>query len=178
MASAPAAVSEGESEGQTGETASAVAPGSSQRGFEEGWDRGVPAIWTGRRGRKAFFFPWSGADRHPRPSFLMYPLVLLGRSVEKLQICPEIKVAEIPRGSTQWNRKCQDFPGSVRLALEVGSTYIEIYQEDLLIPELAKVAEEVNRELKPQVRQYGRPRVKTLPLRPGSPPGKESRSTK
>ena len=57
----------------------------------------------------------------------------------------------------------------MKLALDVGSTYIEIYQEDLLIPELAKSAEDIHRELKMRIRQNGGPTImlKELPPSPG-----------
>jgi hypothetical protein len=42
-------------------------------------------------------------------------------------------------GSTQWDRKCQDYQGTLTLAQDVGSTYMEIYQDDLLIPELGRM---------------------------------------
>ena len=58
-------------------------------------------------------------------------------------------------GSTQWNRKCQDYEGTLKLGLEVGSTYVEVYQEDLLIPELARFAEGIHQELKTRIRQQG-----------------------
>jgi len=48
-------------------------------------------------------------------------------------------------GSTQWPRKCNDFPGTIHLAADVNSTYLEIYQEDLLVPNLARQVEELNR---------------------------------
>jgi hypothetical protein len=62
-------------------------------------------------------------------------------------------------GSTQWNRKCQDFEGTLRLALDVGSTYVEVYQEDLLVPELARFAEGIDRQLKARIQAHGEPAV-------------------
>jgi hypothetical protein len=46
---------------------------------------------------------------------------------------------------------------------------LEIYQEDLLIPELAKSAEDIHRELKTRIRQNGGPTImlKELPPKPG-----------
>jgi hypothetical protein len=61
---------------------------------------------------------------------------------------PKTTIAWQMWGSTQWNRKCRDFQGTLRLAVDAGSTYVEIYQEDLLIPELARFAEGIHRELK------------------------------
>jgi hypothetical protein len=61
---------------------------------------------------------------------------------------PKTAIAWQMWGSTQWNRKCQDFQGALKLALDVGATYVEVYQEDLLIPELARYAEGIHRELK------------------------------
>jgi len=82
---------------------------------------------------------------------------------------PKTTIAWQMWGSTQWSRKCQDYQGTVKLALDVGSTYIEIYQEDLLIPELAKFAEDIHRELKTRIRQHGGPTItlKELPPKPG-----------
>jgi len=78
---------------------------------------------------------------------------------------PKTTIAWQMWGSTQWNRKCQDYQGTVTLALDVGSTYMEIYQDDLLIPELAKFAEGVHRELKARIRQHNGPptMLKELP---------------
>lgn len=54
-------------------------------------------------------------------------------------------------GSTTWTSpKMTDFEGTVRLAQEVGSTFIEIYQEDLRISSLAAIAEQVDLEMKAQ----------------------------
>ena len=46
---------------------------------------------------------------------------------------------------------------------------IEIYQEDLLIPELAKFAEDIHSELRTRIRQHGGPTImlKELPPKPG-----------
>jgi hypothetical protein len=72
-------------------------------------------------------------------------------------------------GSTQWERKCQDYPGSVKLAVDVGSTYVEIYQEDLLIPDLAAFTEGIHRELKSRIQRNGQPTImlEHLPPKPG-----------
>jgi hypothetical protein len=82
---------------------------------------------------------------------------------------PKTTIAWQMWGSTQWSRKCQDYQGTVKLALDVGSTYVEIYQEDLLIPELAKFAEDIHSELRARIRQHGGPTItlKELPPKPG-----------
>ena len=59
-----------------------------------------------------------------------------------------------------WFASDRDSRGTVKLATDVGSSYIEIYQEDLLIPELARFTEDIHRELKARIQQSGRP----LPL--------------
>jgi hypothetical protein len=61
---------------------------------------------------------------------------------------PKTTIAWQMWGSTQWNRKCQDYEGTLKLALDVGSTYIEVYQDDLLVPKFARYAEGIHRELK------------------------------
>ncbi len=70
---------------------------------------------------------------------------------------PQTSIAWQMWGSTQWDRKCADFPGTLKLGLDVGSTYLEIYQDDLLIPELAKAAEDIHGELKSRIRRTGKP---------------------
>jgi hypothetical protein len=83
---------------------------------------------------------------------------------------PKTTIAWQMWGSTQWRRKCQDYQGTVRLAMDVGATYIEIYQQDLLVPELAEFTEGIHRELKARIQQNGRPTImlKELPPKPAS----------
>ncbi len=55
-------------------------------------------------------------------------------------------------GSTEWReRRCEDFEGTVRLGIEVGAMFQEIYREDLVKPELARIAEEADVEMKVRV---------------------------
>ncbi len=52
-------------------------------------------------------------------------------------------------GATVWpSRKTNDYDGSLRLAVEVGSTYVEVYDDDLRIPALARIAEQIDGEMK------------------------------
>lgn len=56
-------------------------------------------------------------------------------------------------GSTAWpSRKCEDYPKTLELAGEVGSTLVEIYDADLDQPELARLAEELDARIKARVR--------------------------
>ena len=82
---------------------------------------------------------------------------------------PKTAIAWQMWGSTQWNRKCQDYQGTVKLAMDVASTYIEIYQEDLLLRELATFTENIHKELKARIQQNGKPTImlKELPPKPG-----------
>jgi hypothetical protein len=40
--------------------------------------------------------------------------------------------------------------------MDVGSTYIEVYQEDLLIPRYARFAEAIDKEIKARIRKNGK----------------------
>ena len=75
-------------------------------------------------------------------------------------------------GSTAWDRKCQDYEGTVKLAMDVGSTYVEIYQEDLLKPDLAKFTEGVQKEMLARIEKNGKPTImlKELPPKPTTQP--------
>lgn len=74
--------------------------------------------------------------------------------------------------STKWpSRFCQDFEGTMRLGMNAGSLYVEVYDADLQDPALAPVAEQVNREMKEKIRRNGRP-VQEIPASmPSSAPG-------
>jgi hypothetical protein len=59
-------------------------------------------------------------------------------------------------GSTAWpKRKTTDYKGSLRLAMEAGATYVEVYDDDLRQPELAKIAEQIDAEMKHRVDALG-----------------------
>lgn len=56
-------------------------------------------------------------------------------------------------GATVWpSRRCEDYPKTLELAGEVGSTLVEIYDADLDQPELARQAEELDAQIKARVR--------------------------
>jgi hypothetical protein len=66
-------------------------------------------------------------------------------------------------GATAWpSRQCNDYPGTIELAYDVGSALIEIYDADLAQPELAKQAEEVDARIKRAVKT----RARSSPSRP------------
>lgn len=53
------------------------------------------------------------------------------------------------KGSTAWpNRKTADYEGTLRLAMEADATYVEIYDDDLRLPALAEIAEQIDAEMK------------------------------
>ncbi|MHB8901049.1 MAG: beta-galactosidase [Thermoguttaceae bacterium] len=52
-------------------------------------------------------------------------------------------------GSTVWpGRKTTDYEGSLRLAIEAGATYVEVYDDDLHLPEPARIAEKIDAQMK------------------------------
>jgi hypothetical protein len=56
-------------------------------------------------------------------------------------------------GATVWpSRQCVDYPATLALAEEVGSTIVEIYDADLDQPELARQAEALDARIKQRVR--------------------------
>lgn len=56
-------------------------------------------------------------------------------------------------GATTWpTRQCEDFPKTIELAGDVGSTVVEIYDADLDQPELARQAEALDAKIKARVR--------------------------
>jgi hypothetical protein len=112
-----------------------------------------------------FCLQWNYLDTLYAPSILDRSRLWLPKTVIAWQMW----------GSTQWSRKCQDYQGSVQLAMDVGATYIEIYQEDLLIPELAAFSENIHKELKARIQQHGKPTImlRELPPKPGTKPARE-----
>jgi hypothetical protein len=95
------------------------------------------------------------------PDFVLqwnYLDTLYGRSIlhrSKLWI-PKTAIAWQMWGSTAWRRKCRDYEGTVQLALNVGATYVEVYQEDLLVPQYARFTEALDKEIKARIRNYGK----------------------
>ena len=61
-------------------------------------------------------------------------------------------------GATVWPaRRCEDYPATLRLAGDVGSTLVEIYDADLDQPELARQAEALDAQIKARVRAQTKP---------------------
>jgi len=69
---------------------------------------------------------------------------------------PKTTIAWQMWGSTAWSRKCQDYEGTVKLGLDVGSTYVEVYQEDLLVPQYARFTETIDKEIKARIKKHGK----------------------
>jgi len=66
------------------------------------------------------------------------------------QYFPKCIIGQQMWGATGWpeGRRCDDFEGTIDLAREVGSTFIEIYEDDLMKPELAAYAIKTDRMMK------------------------------
>jgi hypothetical protein len=66
-------------------------------------------------------------------------------------------------GATTWpSRRCEDYPATLQLADEVGSSLVEIYDADLNQPELARQAEALDARIKQRLRNRASPQAAGL----------------
>lgn len=142
-------------------------PGYSNQAILDVWKEVIDQ-WVAVRGNKRLSFAASAA-----PSFYStlgndianYGISKLGRQFSPQWNYLDTKFASAVRivsgqwtpkapigwqfwGATVWNRQTIDFEGTLRLAADVGSTYVEVYDDDLRVAELGRLAEQVHDEMR------------------------------
>lgn len=92
-----------------------------------------------------------GREFSPQWNFLDMRYASAVRTVSN-QWTPKTAIGWQFWGSTVWaSRQTMDYEGSLRLAADLGTTYIEVYDDDLRVAQLGAIAEQITAEMRAAV---------------------------